>query len=91
MEIILGVFISGVLEIIKALSKKFGKELAKKIVLLVLFILVFTFTYMQSAGMIPKEFITSMISMLTTAVATYQLITKPLLAKLLINDDEENE
>ena len=83
MDILLGVIISAVTELIKILSKKFGIATSKKIILGVVFVLCAVFTYFQSAGMIPKELITKFVTMLGTAVATYQLITKPVKAKLI--------
>ena len=77
LQLLLGLVLSGLLEIIKLLSKQFGVEMSKKIVYGTLFLGVFVFTYLTSAGIISKELITNFLAILSSAVATYQLIIKP--------------
>jgi ribose/xylose/arabinose/galactoside ABC-type transport system permease subunit len=82
MDIILGAFISVLTQGFKILSKKFGKEASRNIVLIVVFGLVMTFTVLTRTGMLSMETVQSFFSMLTAAIATYELITKPLLKAL---------
>jgi hypothetical protein len=87
MDIILGVVISFITEAFKLLSKKYGKEASKKIVLGFVFLLVFAFTFLKSAGLLPMEIIMNALNMLAGAVATYQLVTKPILKALSAGEE----
>jgi len=75
-QLLLGVLASGILELTKLLSKKFGEELSKKIVYITLFLLVLLFTVLTNKNIISKEMINSFLITLSGAVTTYQLIIK---------------
>jgi transketolase N-terminal domain/subunit len=79
MDIILGALISFLTQIFKWLSQKLGKETSKTIVLSVVFGLVAIFTYLTKSGLLPMDVVQNFINMLGSAIATYELITKPLM------------
>lgn len=77
MEILIGIISSGLTEIIKLLSPKFGVELTKKVVYFIVFGFCFAGTYMITAGLISLEAVKQFISIFTASYTTYNLIIKP--------------
>lgn len=82
MEILLGVISTGIVELIKLLSKKFGAELSKKIVHGVVLAVVAVGTYMISEGFLSWETINHYVQIFATAYTTYKLIVNPTMKKL---------
>jgi hypothetical protein len=82
LEILLGVISSAILEIIKVISKFIGKEQSKAIVLGFLFVIVLAITFLINEQIISKEMLESYVQVLSSAIATYQLIIKPIVKKL---------
>ena len=82
MEILLGFLASGVTELIKILSNKFGQELSAKIVNGVVLVLCLVGTYLITTGYLTMDIINKYLQIFVTAYATYNLIIKPTKAKL---------
>ena len=77
MEIIIGLVSTGVVELIKILSNKFGVDLSKKIVNGLVFGVVAIGTYAISENLLSMEMINHYVGIFTTAYATYKLILNP--------------
>ena len=82
MEILIGLISSGVTEIIKWLTPKFGAELTKRAVHGVVFIVVLIGTYTVTTGMVSWEAIMNYVQIFSVAYANYNLLVKPLKKKL---------
>ena len=82
MQILLGVLSTGIVELIKILTKQFGKELSEKVVHSIVFIVVAIGTYMISTGILSWDTINNYIQIFASSYATYQLILNPSLKKL---------
>ena len=82
MEILLGVISTSVVEVIKLLTKQFGRELSEKVVHALVFITVAVFTYMTTTGILSWETINNYLQIFVSAYATYNLIINPSLKKL---------
>lgn len=77
MEILLGILTTGVMELIKILSNRFGLELSKKLVFGTLFIVVSIFTFLIRTGFLPMDLVNQYLEILLSAVGTYHLLVKP--------------
>jgi FtsH-binding integral membrane protein len=77
MEILIGMAIAGLTEIVKLLKAKFGDEASKKIVIAFVFVLSLGYTLLSRAGIIDQQTIKTTVEVLSAAIATYQLIFKP--------------
>jgi len=83
MEILIGVISTGITEIIKLASPKFGVELSKKIVHGIVFAIVLIGTLLISKGVISWEIIENYIKIFTASYTTYNLLVKPIKKQLL--------
>ncbi|HPQ42932.1 MAG TPA: hypothetical protein PKZ42_01795 [Syntrophales bacterium] len=83
MELLLAALATGITEIVKLLSNKFGKELSKTIVFGIVFTLVLAGTYSIRTGLVPMELLKQYIAILTEAIGLYHLIVKPVKSALL--------
>lgn len=77
MEILIGVISTGIVEIIKILSKRFGKEMSTKIVHGTVAIIVLIGAYLMSENILTMEMVKHYIGIFTTAYTTYRLLIKP--------------
>ena len=77
MEILIGVVSTGIVEIIKLLSERFGQELSQKIVHGVVFGIVAVGAYMITENIISMDMVKHYIGVFTTAYTTYKLILNP--------------
>jgi hypothetical protein len=77
MEILIGLISTGVVELIKMLSAKFGKELSEKIVHTTVFAVVAVGTYAITENLISMETINHYIQIFATSYTTYKLILNP--------------
>ena len=82
MQILLGVLSTGIVELIKILTKRFDRELTENAVHTAVFIVVAIGTYMISTGILSWETINNYIQIFVSSYATYQLILNPSLKKL---------
>lgn len=83
MEILLGLLTSGITELVKLISKKIGKELTTKLVYGVVFLLTLAFTLMIKEGLVSWEHINQYLTILSVAVANYELVVKRILKPAL--------
>jgi len=77
MEILIGVVSTGVVELIKILSDKFGQELSEKIVHGVVFGVVAVGAFLITENIISMDMVKHYIGIFTTAYTTYKLILNP--------------
>jgi len=77
MEIIIGVIVSMVVEAYKMLQCKFNKETSKKIIYSIVFILALVWTALRYTNMITEAAVQAMVTIVVTAIGTYELIIKP--------------
>jgi hypothetical protein len=77
MEILIGLLSTGVVEIIKILSVKLGKEMSEKIVHGTVFAVVAVGTYAITENLISMATINHYIQIFATSYATYKLILNP--------------
>jgi hypothetical protein len=79
MEILIGLMSTGIVELIKLLSQKYGKELSERIVHVIVFLICFMGAYSLSAGILTMDMVKYYIGIFTTAYTTYKLILNPAL------------
>ena len=79
MEILIGIVISTLTEISKWIVSKLGKEMGKKLVTGVVFVLCVVGAYLYKTQIISTELIKEIISFLLIAVGYYELVYKRIL------------
>jgi len=84
MEILIGVISTGIVEIIKILSKKFGKEMSKRIVHGTVAVIVLIGAYLMSENILTREMIKHYMLIFSSAYTMYRLVIKPVKNKLNI-------
>lgn len=82
MEILIGLISTGIVELIKMLSLKFGEELSKRVVHTLVFSICFIGAYMMSTGLLSLDMVKYYIGIFTTAYTTYKLILNPALKSI---------
>jgi len=78
MEILIGVISTGIVEIIKILSKNFGKEMSKRIVHGTVAVIVLIGAYLMSENILTMEMIKHYVGIFATAYTTYRLVIRPI-------------
>lgn len=78
MEIIIGAVLSVLMQIVKKLNAKIGVETTKSVVYITLFIAVTVATYVVRANLISQESVQFGLTVLSSSVATYELVLKRL-------------
>lgn len=76
MEILLGLWLSFVVELYKNVVKRFGAEVTKAGIYMVLFICSIGWTLANKHGYITQDNIQYAVTILSTSVATYELVIK---------------
>jgi len=77
MEILIGVISTGIVEIIKILSKKFGKEMSTKIVHGTVAVIVLIGAYLMSENILTMEMVKHYVGIFTTAYTFYRMVIRP--------------
>ena len=77
MEILIGLMSTGIVELIKQLSKILGFEMSKKIVHGLVFTICFIGAYTLTTGVLTMDMVKYYIGIFTTAYTTYSLILNP--------------
>ena len=90
MEILAGIIISISTEIFKWMNKKWGKELSKGIVLLIVFLLALIGAWINNKGYF-TEFIENWTVTVAMAIAWYQIVQKKILIPLFSEEEGKDE
>ena len=77
MEILIGLIASGITEVIKILSDKYGVELSKKIVHGIVLSLCCVGTFMVTRGIISWDMVQSYVAIFTSSYTVYRLLINP--------------
>jgi hypothetical protein len=77
MEILIGLLSTGLVELIKQLSKTLGYDMSKKIVHGLVFLICFVGAYSLTTGILTMDMVKYYIGIFTTAYTTYKLILNP--------------
>lgn len=77
MEILIGIVLSGVLEVYKRLAEKWGVKTSRTVIYVVLFVVAAVYTGLTHFGVLTKELVTAFVSVVSSAIATYEMILKP--------------
>lgn len=83
MEILIGIMLAGVTEIIKELTATFGKKTTTAIVYGVVFLLALGYSYLQYLGFFNSETWAMAIKIFSGAVATYEVLIKRFIQPVL--------
>lgn len=86
MEFLLGIFATGIVQLLKLLTKHFGIVIGRIIIFGSLFAVVFLLTYFTNTGSIDIEFWKTLTRTATSSIAVFEIIVKPILK--LINKGE---
>ena len=76
MTLILGILTSLIAEVIKKVKARYGEELGTKLVYGVIFLISIIWTILTTYNLISPEAITKVLTIVATAVATYEIIIK---------------
>ena len=76
MEILIGLVLMGLTQLIKALTEKFGKTLTTAGVYILLFLGALSYSYMSMKGVFSTEEFATILTVMTSAVGTYEILIK---------------
>jgi hypothetical protein len=83
MEIAIGVMLSGLTELIKVLTEKWGKKIAAAVIYIILALGAAGFSILQHFGLFETEVWTQALQIFTVSIATYELLIKRVAQPLL--------